>query len=701
MKKISFRISLPVKIALIYAVVGLLWVFLSDQVLQRLITNTVLLIRIHILKDWFFISFSAIFLYFLLRAYFLSIQQSEYALRKSEEKFHMLVETTASGIFIYRERIILVNSAMERLTGYSKDELLGMKFLDFVAPEFKKKAEDYCDSMATHNGGPIRCDLKIVTKQGQERWLDCAASSIIYNGQKAGLGTAYDITELRRTMDALRESEENYRLLVEQVRDYEIFMLDPEGRIQSWNIGGEIIKGYRPEEIIGRSYKIFFTEEDIEKGLPGKELELAKQTGRSELEGWRVKKDGSCFWAHVVTTALYDAKGNLRGFSKVISDVTSRKEAEERLRESEERYRVIAETASDAIITIDAESTIILANPAVNKIFGYEPDEVIGKSLLILMPERYRERHLQGVRRFIETGRKDVNWTALEFYGLRKNGTEVPLEISYGFFLRDGRIFFTGIVRDITERKQAEKEKEYRDMLERFNMELEVLIAERAMSLMGLRLADQVRSPSVIIDWNSNRLLSRADLTADSREKLEAIAEQAHKLEATVKEYQGLLKGKRPSFSYENLNDIVMSVLPILETEAKRKKIELTVEMYDFPIKINAQKDLLRMAIFTMLRNAIETTPENGKVNINTHLEGDNVVFSVSDSGPGISPELLERLFEPEYSGLIYRFGIGLPIIKQIVSEHLGKIEVSSEPGRGTTFRVSFPVRWMEKVHSS
>lgn len=692
---------MPIKIALIYAALGLIWIFSTDQIVLHLVSNRVTFTWVQTAKDWFFIIISSIFLYYLLRAYFLSLQQSEYALRKSEEQFHMLVETTASGIFIYRGHIILVNSAMERLTGYPKEELLLMRFLDFVHPEDRKKAEEYCDSMAKGKGGTIRCDLKIITKQGQERWLDFSSSSIIYNGQKAGLGTAFDITELRKTMDALRASEENYRLLVEQVQDYEIFMLDPQGRIQSWNIGGEIIKGYRPEEIIGKSYKIFFTKEDIEAGIPEKELENARQTGSSELEGWRVRKDGSTFWAHVVTTALYGPKENLRGFSKVISDVTARKEAEDRLRESEERYRVIADTASDAILTIDAESRIILANPAVKKIFGYDPEEVIGKSLLMLMPERYRDRHLQGIRRFIQSGRKNVNWSAIEFYGLRKNGTEVPLDISYGFFRRDGRFFFTGIVRDITERKQAEKEKEYRDMLEKFNMELEVLIAERAMSLMGLRLADQVRSPSVIIDWNSNKLLSKADLPPDSKEKLEAIAEQAHKLEATVREYQGLLKGKRPSFSYENLNDIVRNILPILETEAKRKKIELTVKLYDFPIKINAQKDLLRMAIFTILRNAIETTPEGGKVDINTYLEGDNVVFSVSDTGPGIPPDMLSRLFEPEYSALIYRFGIGLPIIKQIVSEHLGKIEVISEQGRGSTFRISFPVRWMEKVHSS
>jgi len=687
----------PLKVALLYLAAGTLWIFFSDK-LAALFFEPAYVTRIQTFKGLLYIAFTAFLLHFFIFRHTRDIKRSETALRESEQKFHMLVETAASAIFIYREKFILANQGLEKLTGYSKTELLGMNFYDLVHPAFREQLREHCEAFARQMAVPLRCEFKIIAESGEERWVDFVSNMIMFEGAQAGLGTAFDITELKFTMDALAESEERYRLLVENVRDYEIFLLDPEGKIISWNIGGELIKGYRAEEIIGKYHDLFFTGEDRKKGVPAEELKTAAWAGRSEMEGWRVKKDGSRFWANVVTTALFDEKGGLRGFSKVIRDVTARKKAEDTLRESEERYRVIAQTASDAILTIDEESTVLLANAATEKIFGWRPEELIGKTITLLMPERYRERHLQGIRRFIETGQRHVRWTAIDVEGLHQNGSEVPLEISYGFFEKDGKLYFTGIARDISERRQSEKEKEYKDMLEHFSMELEILVAERTMSLMGLRLADKVRSPALIVDWNGRRVLSKEDLSVEGKTSMAAIIEQAGKLEAIVREYEALLKSRRPAFSYEDINEIAEGILPIIEREASRKKVRVITKFSPVPVKINAQKDLLRMAVFTILRNAIEASPEGGIVIIESYPEADNVILAISDTGPGIPREMLDKLFDPAYSALIYRFGVGLPIINQIVLEHLGKIEVESEPGKGTTFRLAFPVRWMEKA---
>jgi len=702
MEKKPSRSIIPLKISLVYALAGAGWILFSDLVLSIFIREPAAITRLQTLKGWFFITVTTLLLYGVLRRNMSSVEKSALALRESEEKFHMLVETASGAIFIYREKLLLANQAMERLTGYSKLELLGMNFYDLVHPDFKGPLREHCEALARQAAHPMRCEFKLITKSGDERWVDFSSSIIMFEGAQAGLGTAFDITELKITMEALRESEERYRLLVDNIRDYEIFLLDPEGKIISWNIGGEMIKGYRAEEIIGKRHDLFFTEEDRRRGVPGEELKTAAWAGRSEMEGWRVKKDGSRFWANVITTAMYDEKGGVSGFSKVIRDITARKKAEDTLRESEERHRVIAETASDAIITIDGESKVLLANKAVEKLFGWKSEELIGQSLTILMPERYRERHLQGVKRFIETGQRHVSWAAIDVEGLRKNDSEVPLEISYGFFEKEGSVYFTGIARDMTERRLAEKEKEYKELLERFSRDLESLVAERTMSLMGLRLADRVRSPAMVIAWNGKKLLSRMEgLRPSEREACSAIIEQAEKLEAIVKEYQGLLRGRRPSFSYEDINEIIRDVFPIIEREASRKGIVLESRLSPVPVKINAQKDLLKMAVFTILRNAIEATPSGGRVFVESYPEADNVILAISDTGPGIPRELLNKLFDPAYSALIYRFGVGLPIINQIVSEHLGKIEVESEPGKGTTFRLAFPVRWMEKAEKS
>jgi signal transduction histidine kinase len=316
----------------------------------------------------------------------------------------------------------------------------------------------------------------------------------------------------------------------------------------------------------------------------------------------------------------------------------------------------------------------------------------------MLMPERMKGRHMAGVQRYLETGIRKVRWEALEVVGLHRDGREIPLEISYGVFQKEEKYFFTGIARDVTERKQAEKEKQYKDMLERFNQELESLVAERTMSLIALKLADRVRTPATVIELRGKKMLGRGDIPKVLKPGITAIIEEAEKLESIVKDFQALLKSDRPQFNYEDINEIVRGVVSIVEREAAGKRIELNVRTPDAPLKVNAQKDLLTMAVFNLLRNAIESTSEGGRITVVTAEEGDNVLLSVSDTGHGIPGDILEKIFDPLFSAKIYRFGMGLPLVKQIVSEHLGEITVESEMSRGTTFRLLFPARWMTKA---
>jgi PAS domain S-box-containing protein len=384
--------------------------------------------------------------------------------------------------------------------------------------------------------------------------------------------------------------------------------------------------------------------------------------------------------------------------SGMVLDITERKKVEIALRESEEQYRVITETASDAIVTIDEDSRIIFCNKAFEMLFGYELRELVGRQLTTLMPKRFRNGHLSGFEKYLETGSKTINWKAIEVPGLHKSGREIPLEIAYGEFTVDGQHYFTGFLRDITERKEAEKEKEYKNGLETFNRELEILVAERTMSLMALRLTDSVRNPSTVIGWSGRKLLSNKEIPDKLKGSLTAIIDEADKLEGTVKEFQSLMEGMRAVFSYEDLNEIIGSVLFVIEREAADKKVKLVIDLAEKPLKMNAQKALLKMAAFTMLRNAIEVTREEGSVSISTAGDIDEIVFTVSDSGPGIPEGAIEKIFDVSYSSKIYRFGMGLPLIKQIVSEHLGDITVQSETEKGTTFRVVFPARWIKKI---
>lgn len=501
-------------------------------------------------------------------------------------------------------------------------------------------------------------------------------------------------SEMKRQWETLRESEEIQRLLIENIRDYEIFMLDPEGHIVMWNLGAVRNKGYSAEEITGKHHSIFFPREAVEAGIPGQELRMAEAEGSFEDEGWRVRKDGSLFWADVVTTAMRDRDGKLRGFSKVIRDITERKKTEAALMESEERYRIIAETASDAIITIDQEGVIQFSNAAVEKVFGYAPSELIGQNITLLMPEHLRQAHVTALSAYVITGEKKMKWASIELPGLDKNGREVPLEISYGEFMKDDRHFFTGIIRDISERKEAALEKEYSDMLERFNMELEGLVAERTMNLLAMTLADRVRNPASVIGALAGRVLRRAEYSEKDVENIGRIITEAEKLDNTVKDFHNMLKNRQALFHFEDVSGIVREVLPIIEKEAARKQIRLSVALPDSPLRINAERNILRMAFYMILKNAVALTPDEGEISVSADGDDTSVQVVISDNGYGIPKEDIDAVLDPSSNAYGHRFVIGLPLIKQIVSEHMGEMSIKSELGQGTTLSITFPVRW-------
>src|SRR5262245_7057845 len=176
--------------------------------------------------------------------------------------------------------------------------------------------------------------------------------------------------------------ESIYRMMVEQSRDYALFALDPEGRITTWNTGAQRLKGYAAEEIIGRHFSIFYTPQALERGWPYYELKMAGTEGRFEDEGWRVRKDGTSFWASVVITALRDERGRLLGFSKITRDLTDRKRHEEALRQSEERFRVLIEGVVDyAIFMLDEEGIVTSWNAGAERIQGYQRDDIVGRHI--------------------------------------------------------------------------------------------------------------------------------------------------------------------------------------------------------------------------------------------------------------------------------------------------------------------------------
>jgi len=256
----------------------------------------------------------------------------------------------------------------------------------------------------------------------------------------------------RRTREVLRESEERFRLLVEGVKDYAIFMLDPHGYITTWNEGAKRIKGYEAEEIVGEHFSIFYTDEDVERAHPEEELRVAEAEGSYEEEGIRVRKDGSTFWANVLITALRDEEGDLKGFAKVTRDITARKEAEERERllaeerAARERSTGILESISDAFYAVDGEWCLTYVNGKAEELWGRSRDELLGKNVWEEFPEEVDSESYRLIRRAMEEG------VTTEFEDVRPvSGAWVA---GRAYPSREGlSVYF----RDVTERKRAEE----------------------------------------------------------------------------------------------------------------------------------------------------------------------------------------------------------------------------------------------------
>lgn len=245
--------------------------------------------------------------------------------------------------------------------------------------------------------------------------------------------------------------------------------------------------------------------------------------------------------------------------------------------------------------------------------------------------------------------------------------------------------------------KLIKMEKEYKRLLEEFNLEIETIVAERTMSLMALTLADKIRNPASVIGLTCKRILDKEEVPESLRAKLEDIIHEAGKLDGIVNDFQSLLQSKKSMFGYEDINGVVESVIHVVENQAAAKGVELIFRPFAHPLKINLQKNLFNIAVSHILKNSIEATPEGGRITISTNKDENNIFLAISDTGYGISEEDIGKIFDPMFSTKEQRFGMGLPLVKRIVSEHMGIIDVESRPGEHTTFTIKLPLRWTEK----
>jgi PAS domain S-box-containing protein len=306
-------------------------------------------------------------------------------LAMSEERFRLLIDSVKDyAIFMVdpEGKVKTWNEGARRFYGFEASEIIGHNFSRFYPPTDMNSKKPQNDLEVARTQGKYEEEGVRIRKGGQKFFASAIITAIRdETGSLRGYAkVTRDISERKLAEQALAESEERYRLMVEVVRDYAIFRLDSTGTIITWNEGAKNLKYYEAKEVIGKHFSIFYGKEDLEKGKPAWELQQAINLGRHEDEGWRLRKDGTKFWANVVITTIRSPSGEVLGFTKVTRDLTVKKAAEDALKQSEERFRLMVDGVKDyAIFMLDADGRVATWNDGARQLKGYSTKEILGK----------------------------------------------------------------------------------------------------------------------------------------------------------------------------------------------------------------------------------------------------------------------------------------------------------------------------------
>ena len=478
-----------------------------------------------------------------------------------------------------------------------------------------------------------------------------------------------------------------YQMMAEQTVDYALFALDAAGMVATWNRGAQRIKGYAPEEIIGRHFSVFYTREAIDSGWPAEELRIASREGRLEDEGWRLRKDGSRFWASVVITALRDENGRLLGFSKVTRDLSERKKQEEALRQSEERFRLLIEGVTDyAIFLIDPQGMVTSWNAGAERIKGYSREEILGKhfSRFYIAKDLESGKPWEELALARRTGRaEDEGWR------VRKNGELFWARVVITALYDTGSrlIGFAKVTQDLTERRHL------RDLEK---------ASQHVNEFLGM-LAHELRNPLAPIRFAVN-VMGKNPITDPTNESMrQMIDRQSAHLAHIVEDLMDISRVSRGKLEIERKSlDMVEVINRAIETATPSitgAHHQLEVDVLPAPLPVSGDIHRLTQILTNLLNNAARYTAQGGKITVKARAQDSWVVVDVSDNGQGIEPEMIDRIFDMFVQGRspLQRvgsgLGVGLALARRLAELHGGSLIAHSEgANKGSVFTLRAPL---------
>jgi PAS domain S-box-containing protein len=631
----------------------------------------------------------------------MTVQSSQYP--AESERIELLLESLSDyAIYMLDERgfITTWNKGAQKIQGYHPIEIIGQNFSRLFTPEDQASRLPETILVAARAAGRYEAEGWRERKDGSRFWCNAILQVVSdANGNMIGFAQiTRDITERVAAQEALLESERRFRILVDGVLDYAIYMLDPSGIIINWNAGAERLKGYTAREIVGHHFSKFYVREDRISGLPARVLETAAREGRCEAEGWRVRKDGSRFWASVVVDAIRNGTGQLEGFAKVTRDITERRASLDAMRDSERQFRLLVAGVTDyAIFMLDPNGIITSWNAGARRIKGYESDEAIGQHFSRFYTDQDRAVGLPA--RALYTAAREGRFEA-EGWRVRKDGSMFWANVVIDR-IRDERgqlVGFAKITRDITERRRMQQALQ--------DAETQRAHAQKMDALGQLTggVAHDFNNLLMVVTGYLPALAKKAAGDPKALRAVEAIETVTRRGAALTR--QLLTFSRRQSFnpSVFRIAEHIAGFSAMLTSSLGSTTHLATLILPDvWPIKIDANE--LELALVNLVLNARDAMPQGGTISITAEnltlersdtraeLEGDFVALHVSDSGSGIAPDVLPKVFDPFFTTkqTDKGTGLGLSQVYGFVHQSGGTVEIDSTLGKGTTVTLYLP----------
>jgi PAS domain S-box-containing protein len=522
-----------------------------------------------------------------------------------------------------------------------------------------------------------------------------------------------------------------YRLLVDRVLDYAIFALDPNGIILSWNAGAERLKGYTADEVIGKHFSIFYPPEALAVNRPAEELQIARKAGRVEEEGWRLRKDGTRFWANVLITALRDDNGNLVGYAKLTRDLTARRAAEEELRMSEQRFRLLVQSVQDyAIFMLDPNGYVATWNEGAERIKGYSASEIIGQHFSVFLPPE----EIGKAERELEIATREGSYQE-EGLRVRKDGSRFWASVVItAIHDSTGKLAgFAKITRDLTERRAADERaienarklaseetarvaaeqraQDLRELSEQLRVQAaelerqreEAEVANRVKSEFLAAMSHELRTPLNAIGGYAQlmQLGLSGPVTEEQMKQLDRVQRSQQHLLSVINDILNFSRLEAGRITYDihpmPVRDALASVSPIIEPMAESLGISLHVGECGPDVVALADRLKVEQILINLLSNAAKFTESGGTIDLTCDADESRVWLKVRDTGVGIPDEYMETIFSPfeqvnrSLASPKEGTGLGLTISRDLAHGMGGDLTAESKIGEGSTFTLILP----------